>query len=237
MAEKYKALRSAIIDNEKLVGTTQYKTVADLATEYEVNPLVIYQLRYRLGYAGKKNTEKTGHPKSTPLSETILPDVRTTEGLLKILEDEPLLGPIDRLKILSRLIRTGAPAIKLSAIKLAEDLSRATTERTGPPDPLTEDEAIARLARLLMAIGHTITDKAREVAFGSPQEEEELPQGEPAPPLQPDPAPVPGPVEATNGQVPNLPPGEDPNSGSQPPDDAGEGPPMLDLQPGTGPTE
>jgi hypothetical protein len=216
MAEKYKGLRSHIIDNEKLVGTSQYVSVHDMAAEHEVNPLVVYQLRYRLGFSGKKSTDKAGHPKITPISETMLPDVRTAEGLLKILEDEPLLSSLDRLRILSRLIRTGAPAIKLSAIKLAEDLSRATTERTGPPDPLTADEAIARLARLLIAIGPEIHAKAQEVAFGSPQEKEEPPQGEPAPTLQPDPAPIQPDAPGPELVVPNLQSGEDPGSGPQP---------------------
>lgn len=213
MAEKYNALRSDIIDNEKLIGTSQYKTVAELAVEYGVKAITVHQLRHRLGLTGRKHEAKTGSPKLTPLSSTLLPDVRTTEGLLKILEDEPLLTSLDRLKILSRLIRTGAPAIKLSAIKLAEDLTRVTTERVGPPDPLTEDEAVARLARLLIAIGPVIHAKAAEVAFGS--KEEELPQGGPEEAVQPDPAPIPPNGEGAAPQVHNLRESDEPSSGPQ----------------------
>ena len=222
MAEKYIGLKSAIIDNEKLLGGPLYKSIADLASEFEVNPLVIRQLRYRMGFAGQHGGKRTRirDPRQTPASSTLIPEVTSTEGLLKILADEPLMSSLDRLRILSRLIRTGAPAIKLSAIKLAEELSRVTTERVGPPDPLTEDEAVARLARLLIAIGQPITNKALEVAFGSP-EEAQPPQGEPETPLQPDPAPILADVEEPERAVPDLQDVPPASGGPQPPDQPG----------------
>lgn len=193
-----------MLDNERLVGTSQYKTVQELAIEFEVTPLVVYQLRHRLKLGLDRKNPKEPRT-TTPLSTSASPSVDSTAALLKVLEDEPLLGPADRLRILSRLIRTGAPAIKIQAIKTYEDLTRVTVEKVGPPDPLTEDEAVARLARLMLGLGEPIVSKAREVAFGS---QEESPPGEPEAPLQPDPVPVSGDGGQPEREVPHLPEGE-----------------------------
>lgn len=218
-SSRHLALKSTIIDNEKLDGTALYKTVAELSTEYEVPITTIYQLRHRLGL---KSTGFQKRHTQAPTTHTLLPASTTTEGLLKILEDEPLLTPSDRLRILSRLIRTGAPAVKIAAIKTYEDLTRVTTENVGPPPPQTSEEAVARLARLFIALGKRITKQAYTTAFGDLDE-----ITGPETPIQPDPsatsADAPPPAES----LPDLqPPNDPPLSGPLPPDGPSEGPPL-----------
>src|SRR5206468_227545 len=121
------ALKSAILDNEKLYGTALYKTIGELAIEYQVTTTTIHQVRHRMGIPPTGLGPQPAHnPNLTP---TLLPAVTTTEGLLKVLEDEPLLTATDRLRILSRLIRTGPPPIKIAAIKTYEELTRVTTDQ------------------------------------------------------------------------------------------------------------
>lgn len=219
-------LREAVIDNERLVGTPQYKTVAELAAEFETIPATVYTIRHRL----KIPSNEPGGS-NTPTVALRLINESSHEGLIRILETEPLLTSLDRLKILSRLIRTGPPAVKIQAIKTFEDITKTTTDRVGPPAPLNEDEAIARLARLLIAIGKPITDKACLVAFGDPGE---APESGPQETLQPESGPLPLAGTLAETALPDL-RGEDgaissPAGGPRPRDGSDPGPPLPSLQ-------
>lgn len=233
---KYRALASAILDNERLIGTTSYQVPEDLAKMWNVPRRVIYYLRNKLGIRSKRR-EGSGHfghegrkgrgsvptaYRNFPAADRITtPHIFTTsaEDLLKILEHEPLLTQLDRLRILSRLIRTGAPAVKIQGIKAYEELTRSTTERVGPPEPLNDEERVARLARLMMAVGPDITAQAQEVAFA--QEDEGLPPGTAETPLRADEEPLLETAEEAEQPMPDLPQpdsdhGETNGSGPQP---------------------
>jgi hypothetical protein len=188
---KYAAYRQALIDNDKLKGLPTYKTAKELAALYGVPPAYAYQIRHRLVKQGVITRDKFISPReATKISHT-------TEELLKVLEEEPLLSALDRLKILSRLVRTGAPAIKIQAIKAMEELSRSTEKRVGPPQPLTEEDRIARLGRLMLGCGEETCERAWDVAFPSQPSEAETP-------IQPLGGGVPSPADPAKPSLPDL---------------------------------
>lgn len=156
---KYPGLKEAIVFNETKLDTPDYKTPADLAKEYGCSVGYIYRQRYLLGIANM--------PEKQPTPTIRLTDAISDTGALKDLLGEPLISPLDRLKVLSRLIRTGAPQVKIAAIKAYEELTRTSEGRIGPGTPLTDDEKATRLARLLMGVGETIAKTAWETAFGN----------------------------------------------------------------------
>jgi len=76
-----------------------------------------------------------------------------------------VMPELERLQKLSNMGRFGPDAISIAAIKALEDLGRARGTSVGPGKPLTEDEQIARLARLCIALGRDISERAFKVAF------------------------------------------------------------------------
>jgi hypothetical protein len=96
----------------------------------------------------------------------------TTDDLVRSLEHEGIISPIDRLKMLSRMIRVGSPMIKIAAIKAIEDLSKTSEGRVGPPAPLTEEERVTRLARMNLGLGQATVDAAYDIAFPSSEPQE-----------------------------------------------------------------
>lgn len=156
--ERHKGLRDFIVANETRKGQAGYLPPKDIALKFGCSIQYVYRVRYLLGM---KNAP------SQPKTPTISLDHEVDEsGALQQLIDEPLIGPLDRLKVLSRLIRVGAPAVKIQAIKAYEELTRSSDSLIGPGAPLTDEDRVARLARLLMAVGSTTASKAWEVAFG-----------------------------------------------------------------------
>lgn len=184
----------AIISNEAFKGTPQYRSIRELAEEFNVLPKSIYTYRTRLGLRkviqvasnGQRHTEWSPIP---PDLQKMLPPKRNTEGLMQTytraaattedlvrsLDHEGIISPIDRLKMLSRMIRVGSPMIKIAAIKAIEDLSKTTEGRVGPPAPLTEEERVVRLSRLMLAVGEQTTRSALNVSFPSQEPQETLP--------------------------------------------------------------
>lgn len=156
---KYPGLKEAIVFNETKLDTPDYKSAGDLAKEFGCSLGYIYRQRYLLGIANM--------PEKQPTPTIRLTDAISDTGALKDLLAEPLISPLDRLKVLSRLIRTGAPQVKIAAIKAYEELTRTSEGRIGPGTPLTDDEKATRLARLLMAVGETVAKTAWETAFGN----------------------------------------------------------------------
>lgn len=92
------------------------------------------------------------------------------EYLQKLLADEPVMTALDRIKILSRLVRLGAPSVKLQAIKVLEDLTKQSENRIGPPPPLTEDDQVAHLTRIMLAVPFSVVRRAYET-ITTPEEE------------------------------------------------------------------
>jgi hypothetical protein len=156
--EKYAGLRVMILQNEQAVGTPSYKTVVQIAEHFGTTPAYVYRVRYLLGMKDTPMKLQSSHVK--------LETATDEEGSLKDLLNEPLISPLDRLKILSRLMRVGAPSVKIQAIKAYEELTRTSEGRIGPGPPLTDEDRIARLARLLMALPATLTSQSWEIAYG-----------------------------------------------------------------------
>jgi len=187
----------AILSNETFKGTAQYKSVRELAEEFGVLPTTVYTHRTRLGLRkmievannGQKYTNRVPVPpelkapydKSAALSERNRQGLMqsytraavTTDDLVRSLDGEGVLTPLDRLKMLSRLIRVGSPMIKIAAIKAIEDLSKTSEARVGPPAPLNAEERQTRLMRLFLAMGKEEVKAAYDATFPSKEEPEE----------------------------------------------------------------
>lgn len=215
---KYPGLKEAILYNETRSGESDFLSVEELAQKFGCKVSYIYRLRYIMGLKGGS----TKHQSLSSVHTTARVD---SEGQLKDLLEEPLLSPLDRLKILSKLIRTGAPPIKIAAIKAMEELTRTSEGRIGPPAPMTDDAKISRLARLLLAIPQEISAQAWETAYGYPPSTAPTRKT-----LRTEPAPAeraPHPITELLSDLP-IPPnrGEVPLSGPQPQDADGQGPPL-----------
>lgn len=163
--EKYPGLRQYIITNERMKGTASYKAPADIAAKFGCSLDYLYHVRRNLAVKNRIHVAET-----TPYRKIRISNELTAEGLLKDLESEHIVTATERLAILSRMIRQGAPPLRLQAIKLLEELTKVDMGRVGPPPPLTEEDAVARLAKLLMACGEDISRKALEVAFGTTED-------------------------------------------------------------------
>lgn len=88
-----------------------------------------------------------------------------------------VMPELERLQKLSNMARFGPDAISIAAIKALEELGRARGSSVGPGKPLTEDEQVARLARLCIALGRDKSERALKVAFPEQSEANvELPQ-------------------------------------------------------------
>lgn len=193
-AYKHQALWDAIIANEAYKDTPRYRSIRELAEEFKVVPATIYTIRTRLGYHkiievadnGQRGTTKTTH-RTPHRSNFESHSHATAEDLVRSLDAEGIIAPIDRLKMLSRLIRTGSPMIKIAAIKALEDLSKVTDGRVGPPSPLEEEDRVARLGRLIMAVGEKTLISSIAIAFPHLKITSQLPERGPEEALPPNP--------------------------------------------------
>lgn len=219
---KYSGLHEAIIKNESVKGLAGYKPIEELAQEYGTTVRYLYRVRKILRDKGllKRGFQSfSGKAEHHGYLGKLDP-----EELIKVIENEPILGPLDRIKILSRLVRTGTPALKIQAIKTLEDLSRVSEQRVGPPSPMTRDDRVARLSRLMLAVGEETVAMAHEVTFGyKPQKP--LPSEEA---LQPGPDDLLQPSDQAAESLRDLfgpsPSGPQPERGPLPQDGQGPGP-------------
>lgn len=199
----------AVQENEFKRGKADYLSPAELAIQLGVRVETVYTCRHRLKikadappdikinppgglnpFARQRRSHEWGP------SQKFIPD--STEDLIQALNAEGVIGPLDRLKVLSRLVRTGAPLIKINAIKALEELSKQSEGRVGPPTPKTEEEVISRFVRLFLFFPAEIIDKAYAIAFP------ELPQGEPSKTLPDDPRNLSNPMGGPGGPVLDL---------------------------------
>ena len=74
------------------------------------------------------------------------------------------LSITEMLSFLSDVARSGPPQYKIAAIKLLDELNaiHRPAESFGPPEPLTPAEGVARLKRLLLAVGPLLTQQTLE---------------------------------------------------------------------------
>lgn len=181
---KHPGLRDVVLQEElnKSRGLA-YMSPKKIAEVYGTSVGYIYVLRRELQLSGlmpKTAQSKTTHdilPKKPrrPKTEIERAD-EDPEYLQKLLADEPVMTALDRIKILSRLVRLGAPSVKLQAIKVLEDLTKQSENRIGPPPPLTEDDQVAHLTRIMLALPFVVVQRAYETITTS--------DAEPAKPLQ-----------------------------------------------------
>jgi hypothetical protein len=84
--------------------------------------------------------------------------------LLENLEHEVVLSDLDRRRILSRIARTGPAPTRVLACKELELIERSTGRSVGPPEPVSQEELIVRLTRIVYAGGEQIARAAFDAA-------------------------------------------------------------------------
>jgi hypothetical protein len=191
MTDKWADFRQAILNNERLKGLPAYKELKDLAGMHGISMPYAYKMRSQLIREGKLRPEiirTRSDRKGAKAVGAYLP-IGSLAEFRKELEKELPMTKDEWIRVLSHLVRTGAPAMKISAIKALEDLTRSSERQVGPPPPMTHAERRERMARLMRAVGPELTDEAREDAFGRTPEGGVL-AGTPAPPEGPQPGPV-----------------------------------------------
>lgn len=234
---RHEGLREFMIKNEMVKGLPAYKSVAQIAEMFGVSQQYLYRVRQILTKKGllKHHTSAIGEILTSDPGVGRLAKL-DPEGLLKLVENEVILSPLDRLKILSRLVRTGAPALKIQAIKTLEELGRTAEQRVGPPVPMTLEDRIARLGRLLLAIGEETSSKAFEVTFGYAPTSRPL---SPAETIQPNGSGFPESDGIPGGEMRDMPDSPEveplPSSGPFSPDGSDPGPSLREVQPGASP--
>jgi len=233
------AVKKAIVDNENTLGLPAHKKPAALADQLQVPLNYLYSIRRKLIREGALHSrvEKrmANKPKRVFRGGSII-DLNDPDALEILLRDEPILKPIDRLKVLSRLVRLGTPQVKISALKTLEEFSRVSEARVGPPPPSTEDDMVALLGTLLLAIPLSISRRAWKEVHGNdplePLQSETAFQPETA--LQPDDLPVPLTTNQATTELRDLRQEVQreeplPSSGPLSPDPTDPGPPLQPL--------
>jgi hypothetical protein len=156
---------------------------ADLAYAIDVDPRNIYSTVARLrkegripasdrqpGGSTKITLESLGPPPPDFLSK---PPSSWDSNDLAAIDSLPVLTADQRRKLLSAIgMRPSQGTSQVSALGKLDDMDQDVGRRVGPPAPLTEDEQVARLSRLMRAVGPRVSERAKEAAFESsnPQE-------------------------------------------------------------------
>lgn len=182
MGEVYssrRALDTAILANfSRPKG--QRKKAKELAEEFGVTIQAVRDQTFRLRQKGllptvpgrehvfgvtPKRKPEDGPVGMAPRSAETGPAVDPEILLTKVMSGEIVDGA-ERRKVLSIIIALGSDQNKLTAIKLLEEFERAKEDIYGPKEPATEEEALKRLSRIMLAAGKECTDKAYAAAFG-----------------------------------------------------------------------
>lgn len=146
-------IRDAILRNESLKGQPEHRSTKQLAQDLGVDIAFVYSQRARL-------KDKVKH-----YQDPYFKNFADPRALQKVVEEEAVLTPLERIKVLSRLIRTAAPLVKIAAIKALEELTKQESNRLGVPPPLSEDDRVARYTRLFLATGYPTVHAALQIAF------------------------------------------------------------------------
>jgi len=169
----YKSIRTLILEN---AVCEKPLSARDLANLHRIKPSTVHRQMTRLraqGLIPKSNFQrKRGGEYSTASGYDNVPPpppppqhpIWKQQDVDAIVNSE-VMPELERLQKLSHMARNGPDAISIAAIKAIEDLSRARGSTVGPQKPLTEEEAVARLVRLCMALGRELSEKALSVAF------------------------------------------------------------------------
>lgn len=149
-------LALAIWENEKLRGTPKHRTVSELALDLGTTQPYLYSVRRRLHLRTRGMTALGKHDRSQGMSP---------EQLLEYVKSEPILNTIERQQLLSHLAKTGAPMIRIAALRALREGSGTEENRLGPPEPATPEEYAERLARLLLGVGRERAEAAMLLAY------------------------------------------------------------------------
>ena len=94
------------------------------------------------------------------------PPTAWTADDLEAINALPILSADQRKKLLSAIaMRPGGGLAQASAISKLDEIDKGASSQIGPPPPLTEDQRIERLSRLMRAVGQQTAKKSMEVAF------------------------------------------------------------------------
>lgn len=148
----------------------------DLADALGVPPSTIYRIATRLRKEGRlapsdrqefaKSKAPTPILPPEPSSFFDRPPTEWDSSDLAAIDRLPILTADQRKKLLSAIgMRPGGGLTQTSAIGKLDDLDKGAASQIGPPPPLTEQQQIERLSRLMRAVGHSTATKSMEAAF------------------------------------------------------------------------
>lgn len=184
-----KTVRLQVLENALSEKPLKWR---DLAHLIGVAPASVYRTATRLRAEGLlpkspvKIRDKTAYASElrdlTPDPPPGTPTFWEAKDVVEVV-NSPVMSESDRLRRLSEMARNGADAISIAAIKALEDLGRSRGTTVGPGPPLTVDDQITRLSRLMLAVGPEVAARASEAAFGqkvvpAPTSEAPTPPGE-----------------------------------------------------------
>lgn len=150
-------LISIILENEKL-GKKKLAP-RHLAEKYNVKVFSVHRVMARLRNQGlvvrKKLKVRRPKPQFAALTPADVAEIVASDSMDKA----------TRVKTLSQIAALATDSVRISAIKALEDIERGEGSTVGPSPPLTSEEAVSRLARLMFAIGPELTEIARQRAL------------------------------------------------------------------------
>lgn len=165
----------------------------ELADAYGFSVKSIHQTMVRLRRQGRIPLSSRQNPRKRPEPVEPQPDSLTqilskppsewSEGDMAAIDALPILTPDQRKKLLSAIGMRPAQGVgQSSALKILDDMDKAAKGGVGPPEPLTEEDRIVRLSRLMKAVGPQTSQKAMEAAFGQGSAQEIVNTSEAGPP-------------------------------------------------------
>jgi hypothetical protein len=163
-------IRRAVIEN---AARDRPLSAGELAAELGADPRSVHQAMSRLRAAGRVRKSTRQYTRAAGSARTDVEGMSAAGvaapldvgALLAGLEDEAVLGDLERRQVLSRLARVGPEPVRVQAVKVLEDMDRARGRQVGPPEPVGDAELLDRIARLIYASGPTIGGKAIEAAI------------------------------------------------------------------------
>jgi len=179
----------ALIENDKRENPFSYQELAEITGASLAS---IYRTAARLRKEGriKPSIRQPGKGRTRAEAEVgELPDVdpgfltkppnKWDARDLASIDSLPVLSPDQRRKLLSAIgMRPSQGTSQVAALGKLEDLDNSARGTVGPPEPLTDDERVVRLSRLMKAVGQRIVNIALEAAFGTTNQQDTQAAGE-----------------------------------------------------------
>lgn len=180
MPKRTTGLTQAIIENATAQNPRPW---AEIAAIKGVKPNTVYVMVARLRKKGRIPAVPTSDGRSVaalnfrdariarmgasvgdPILDT--PPAKWDTATLEAIDKLPILTADQRKKLLSLIgMRPSTGVAQAAALGKLEEIDRGAGTQIGPPTPLTEQQQIDRLSRLMRAVGQLVAEKAMEAAF------------------------------------------------------------------------